>query len=89
LAQQVVLSPEQIKPLKAMMMDKGFFESELKNTLKTANGEVYMSRVGNSCSDAFVKQMSKGECADATRMKIIFDPTFRQYFTDNPVRPRS
>ena len=67
LAQEVVFTPEQIKPLKAMMMDKNFYVSELKSTLKAVNKEVFMSRVGNSCSDEFVKLMSKQDCADATR----------------------
>ena len=62
LTQEIVLTPEQVKPLKAMMMEKGFFVKDLKKTLKTADEEVYMSRVGNSCSDAFVKLMTSNEC---------------------------
>jgi hypothetical protein len=84
-----VLTPEQVKPFKAMMMKKGFYEQDLKKTLETVDNEVYMSRVGNSCSDSFVKLMTSDECTDASRMKVVFDPMFRQYLTENPVRSRS
>lgn len=70
-------------------MDKNFYDNNLKKTIAIANGNVFMSRMGNSCTDNFVKNMNRGECLDETRHKVKFDPNFRSYFTDNPVRPRS
>lgn len=48
-----------------------------------------MSRMGNSCTDNFVENMDKTVCQDETRHKVKFDPNFRVYINDNPVRPRS
>lgn len=88
-ASQVTLTPEQVKPLKAIMMDKNFFENKLKKTLAHANPDLFRSRVGKSVTEKFVRSMDKEKCEDETRLKVKFDPFFRHYLADNPVRPRS
>jgi len=69
-------------------MDRSFYDSRLKSALLAGESELYMVRVGNSCSDGFVKLVRPETCKDETRLQIKHDPKFRQYQAENAVKRR-
>jgi hypothetical protein len=56
-----------MKKFKSMMNDPQFYDKKLKKTILNANGELFMTRLGSHCTDAFVKVCIPETCDDSLR----------------------
>jgi len=69
-----------MKKFKSLMNDPEFYDKKLKQTIHNANEELFMTRLGNHCTDTFVKSCSPGTCEDSLRDQIKHDKVFREYY---------
>ena len=56
-----------MKKFKSMMNDPQFYDKKLKKTIFNANEELFMTRLGSHCTDAFVKVCVHETCDDSLR----------------------
>ena len=56
-----------MKKFKSMMNDPQFYDKKLKKTILNANEELFMTRLGSHCTDAFVKVCVPETCDDSLR----------------------